>query len=204
MTPPLLHLAPEQAKTLGYIVSELVRNVIEHAEAEHGAILCAQYYKKSNSVRIGIADTGLGIKATLTRAHRADTGLEAIRLALTPGITGTTREEGGTEQNAGAGLFFIKSIATVNRDFFLIYSGNSFYKLLKKSSVRTPRLKADPFMDRHSKSSDLPSWPGTVVGVDITLDQTEEFSRLLDAIRETYRSAVRERRKKRRKRPRFT
>ena len=108
------------------------------------------------------------------------------------------------EQNAGAGLFFIKSIASVNRDFFVIYSGTGFYKLLKKSAARNLRLHADPFADRHSCDGAMPSWPGTVVGVDITLNQTEEFSRLLDAIRETYGSAVRERRKERHRRPRFT
>lgn len=201
---PLLHLEPEQAKTLGYIVSELVRNVIEHADSETGAIVCAQYYAKSNSIRIGIADTGKGIKETITRAHPADSDLEAIRLALMPGITGTTAREGGTEQNAGAGLFFIKSIANVNRDFFVIYSGTGFYKMLKKRSARGSRLNADPFEDRHSASNDMPYWRGTVVGVDITLDQTREFSSLLDAIRDTYSSAIRERRKERRKLPRFT
>lgn len=201
---PLLHLEAEQAKTIGYIVSELVRNVLEHAEAASGAILCAQYYKKSNSIRIGIADTGLGIKATITRSHRAETDLDAVRLALMPGVTGTTSREGGTEQNAGAGLFFIKSIASVNRDFFVIYTGTGFYKLLKKTAARNLRLHADPFLDRHSSDGVMPSWPGTVVGVDITLNQTEEFSRLLDAIRETYSSAVRERRKERHKKPRFT
>lgn len=200
---PMLHVEPEQAKTLGYIFSELIRNVIEHADAENGAILCAQYYKKSNSIRIGIADTGCGIKKTITRAHPAQTDLDAIRLALMPGITGTTSREGGTEQNAGAGLFFIKSIASVNRDFLVIYSGSGFYKLLKKTSTRQ-RLNADPFMDRHTVSADMPAWPGTVVGVDITLDQTEEFSSLLDAIRDTYSSAVRERRQSRHKKPRFS
>ncbi len=201
---PLLHLEAEQAKTLGYMFSELIRNVIEHAEAPNGALLCAQYYKKSNSIRIGIADTGCGIKETITRSHAAETDLDAIRLALMPGITGTTSKEGGTEQNAGAGLFFIKSIASVNRDFFVIYSGTGFYKLLKKTPARHKRLNADPFTDRHTVSSDMPAWPGTVVGVDITLDQTEEFSLLLDAIRDTYSSAVRERRKERHKKPRFS
>jgi anti-sigma regulatory factor (Ser/Thr protein kinase) len=200
---PMLHVEPEQAKTLGYIFSELIRNVIEHADAENGALLCAQYYKKSNSIRIGIADTGCGIRSTITRSHPADTDLAALRLALMPGITGTTSREGGTEQNAGAGLFFIKSIASVNRDFLVIYSGSGFYKLLKKTSTRR-RLNADPFLDRHSMSPDMPAWPGTVVGVDITLDQTEEFSSLLDAIRDTYSSAVRERRQERHKKPRFT
>lgn len=200
---PLLHLEPEQAKTIGYIVSELARNVIEHANAQNGAILCAQYYKKSNSIRIGIADTGVGIKSTINRAYPAKTDLDAIQLALRPGITGTTRREGGTEQNAGAGLFFIKSIANVNRDFFVIYSGHGFYKLLKKSSAMRLRLRADPFEDRHSKDNTFPFWQGTVVGVDITLDQTEEFSLLLDAINKTYSQAVRERKKLKYKRPHF-
>ncbi|EKD47873.1 MAG: hypothetical protein ACD_65C00239G0001, partial [uncultured bacterium] len=39
-------------------MSELVRNVLEHSMSKHGAIVSAQYYKKSNTVRIGIADTG--------------------------------------------------------------------------------------------------------------------------------------------------
>ena len=200
---PLLHLEPEQAQTIGYVVSELVRNVIEHANAGNGALLCAQYYKKSNSIRIGITDTGVGIKKTINQSYPAKNDLEAIQLALWPGITGTTKKEGGTEQNAGAGLFFIKSIATVNRDFFVIYSGNGFYKLLKNPPAKRLRLNADPFKDRHSKDNELPFWQGTIVGVDITLDQTENFSRLLDAIRKTYTTAVRERKKARYKKPRF-
>ncbi|MBI4212653.1 MAG: hypothetical protein HY540_08450 [Deltaproteobacteria bacterium] len=203
---PLLHLEAEQAQTIGYIVSELARNVIEHAAAPHGAMLCAQYYEKSNSIRIGIADTGVGIKKTIGQSHMAATDLQAIHLALTPGITGTTPKEGGTEQNAGAGLFFIKSIAFVNRDYFMIYSGGGFYKLLKRISTKHMALHADPFKDRHSIGSEenpFPYWQGTVVGVDITLDQTKEFSFLLDEIRKTYGSAVRERKRQRYRKPKF-
>jgi len=199
---PLLHLDPKQAEPIRYIVSELVRNVFEHAGSEHGAVLSAQYYKKSNSIRIGIADTGVGIKETIQHSHSVGSHLDALRLALMPGITGTTRREGGTEFNAGAGLFFIKSIAQVNRDFFLIYSGNAVYKLLKRTPVRI-KLHADPFEDRHSKGEDFPFWRGTVVGIDISLDETRAFSTLLDLIRDTYHVAVQERRKARYKKPRF-
>jgi|GEM_PF-2545415 len=146
--------------------------------------------------------TGVGIKATINQSCPAKTDLEAIQLALWPGITGTTNREGGTEQNAGAGLFFIKTIASVNRDFFVIYSGNSLYKLLKKPFELRRRLNADPFQDRHSKEENLPLWQGTVIGMDITLDQTEEISLLLDAIRETYSVAVQERKRARYKNPR--
>jgi anti-sigma regulatory factor (Ser/Thr protein kinase) len=201
---PLLHLESEQAKTICYIVSELARNVLEHAASKYGAVLCAQYYKKSNSIRIGIADTGVGIKETINQSYSAATDLAAIKLALQPGVTGTTRKEGGTEQNAGAGLFFIKSIASVNRDFFMIYSGNGFYKLLKKTSSSQMRLNADPAKDRHSEDGDMPYWHGTVVGIDLSLNQTEAFSRLLDAIKKTYGDAIRERKKSRYKKPKFT
>lgn len=197
---PLLHLQPVQVDPIRYVVSELVRNVIEHARSPIGAIVSAQYYKKSNRIAIGIVDTGVGIKKTINQSYAAPTHLEAIRLALIPGITGTTKREGGTEYNAGAGLFFIKSIAKVNRDFFMIYSGNALYKMLKTGSKR---LYANPFDDNHSKSDDLPIWNGTVVGVDISLDETQEFSKLLDLIREIYSKAIKERRKARYKKPKF-
>lgn len=201
---PLLHLEPKHVEPIKYIVSELVRNVLEHSGSETGATLCAQYYKKSKTIRIGIADTGVGIKETINMSHNAPTDMEGIRLALTPGITGTTSMDGGTEYNAGAGLFFIKSIAKVNRDFFMIYSGSAMYKLLKTNEItKHVRLYVDPFMDRHSKEEQLSFWKGTVVGIDLTLEKSHEFSILLDLIRRTYRNAMKERRRARYRRPRF-
>lgn len=200
---PLLHLEPKHAEPIRYIMSELIRNVLEHSLSSEGAIVSAQYYKKSNTIRIGIADTGIGIWKTINESHNPKNDLEAIRMALTPGITGTTNKEGGTERNAGAGLFFIKSIAAINSDFFVIYSGKGFYKLLKRKGKKI-QLHADPFTDRHSKRDDLPSWQGTVVGIDISLDTTQEFSLLLKLLNETLREAVKERKKERYKKPQFT
>lgn len=203
---PLLHLAdtPKHAESIRYIISELVRNVLEHSGSEHGAIVSAQYFKKTNTIRIGIADTGVGIKNTINHSYKTTNDAEAVRLALMPGVTGTTKREGGSEQNAGAGLFFIKSIASINRNFFMMYSGDSLYKLLmRKPDKRGFQLYADPLQDRHTLKTELPYWQGTVVGIDISLDATSEFSSLLDLIRSTYRSAVRERRKARYKRARF-
>ncbi len=202
---PLLHLAPSQAESIRYIVSELVRNVLEHSESRIGAIVSAQYYKKSNTIRIGVVDTGVGIKQTINQSHPARTDMEAIRLALMPGVTGTSKREGGSEQNAGAGLFFIKSIAKVNRDFFSIYSGSAMYKQLKSrhDGGRRMKLHIDPFDDRHSREENLPYWQGTAVGIDMTLETTEAFSTLLDLIRDTYQQAMKERKKARFRKPRF-
>ncbi len=200
---PLLHLQPEQAETIRYVVSELIRNVLEHSGSPHGAIVAAQYHKKSNLIRLGIADTGFGVKQTINRSHSAWTDIEALKLALTPGVTGTTPREGGTRENAGAGLFFIKSIAVNNRNFFMLYSGDSLYKLLKRPAQSPVKLYADPSRDRHSEKAGLPYWQGTVVGIDLSLDDTGAFKTLLAAIRTTYSSAVRERKKSRYKRARF-
>lgn len=199
---PLLHLDPQHAEPIRYIMSELIRNVLEHAESKSGAIVSAQYYKESNIVRIGIADTGIGILKSIKRSHNPKNDLEALRLALTPGITGTTSKEGGTDWNAGAGLFFIKSIASVNSDFFVIYSGNAMYKLLKNKTKKT-KLHADPFEDRHSKKNDLPKWQGTAVGIDLSLGQTQEFSILLKLFREAWSGAIQKRKNSRYKKPQF-
>ncbi len=200
---PLLHLDQKNSQPIKYIISELVRNVLEHSNSQHGAIVSAQYYQKSNTIRIGIVDSGVGISKTIRRSHSAPTDLDAIQLALTPGITGTTSKEGGTDYNAGAGLFFTKSIAKINKDFFILYSGNTLYKLLREKDEKKVILYSDPFKDKHTKDIKLPIWSGTVVGIDIKLTKTEEFTTLLDSIRDTYVKSVRERKKSKYKKPKF-
>jgi anti-sigma regulatory factor (Ser/Thr protein kinase) len=202
---PLLHLEPQQADAIKYMVGELVRNVLEHSGSPEGAFVAAQYYPKPNMVRLGICDTGVGIWRTIHKSWPVSTDIDAIKLALRPGITGTTKREGGTDTNAGAGLFFIKSMAMVARDYFIIYSGTGLYKLTKrdKRTKGFPRLSADPEYDKHAAKNNAPDFPGTVVGIDISLDQTTEFTTLLAAIRGAYTEAVKERKKQRYKKPRF-
>ncbi|PIS22310.1 hypothetical protein COT50_02495, partial [candidate division WWE3 bacterium CG08_land_8_20_14_0_20_41_10] len=152
---PLLHLEPIQAEPLKYVVAELVRNVFEHSCSPFGAIICAQYYPDTKIIRIGIADTGVGIKRTISQSYATGKDVSAIKLALVPGVTGTTTRIGGTETNAGAGLFFIKSIAKVGRNFFMVYSGDALYKLLRTEQDRPVRLYPDPDKDKHSEKEKL-------------------------------------------------
>lgn len=202
---PLLHLNAQQSDAIKYMVGELVRNVLEHSGSEAGAFVAAQYYAKPNMVRLGICDAGVGVWRTIHQTWPAQTDLDAIKWALTPGITGTTKREGGTETNAGAGLFFVKSMAMVARDYFILYSGTGLYKLTKRDKriKGLPRLRADPTKDAHAETNDAPNFPGTLVGIDISLDQTSEFTSLLSVIRTAYTEAVKERKKSRYKRPKF-
>lgn len=205
---PLLHLQdqPSQADAIKYIVGELVRNVLEHGRSENGAIVAAQYYQDSNVIRLGICDAGIGIRASMTRVwgSHTQTDLEAIKWALVPGVSGTTTREGGTAENAGAGLFIVKSIAMLTRDYFMLYSGSGVYRLLKRRpDVKLIRLNADPNRDRHAETNEAPYLRGTLVGIDISLDKIGEFTSLFEEIRRAYSSAVRERKKARYKRPKF-
>lgn len=203
---PIFHLSdyPEQADTMRYIIDEVTRNVIEHAGVDASALVCVQYYHRSKKIRIGIADVGLGLRTTLQRHHQVASHLHAIQLALWPGITGTTSRPSGSNQNAGAGLFFTKSMARVNKDHFLIYSGDAMYKLLEPKEQQRLQIPVDPFQDRHTKEEGLPFWKGTAVGIDITLEQTQQFQVLLSALNTVLEKAVRERKKKMSyKKPRF-
>ncbi len=201
---PLLHLEPNKVEPIKYIISELVRNVLEHAFAPDGAIVCAQYYKKSNTIRLGVVDTGIGIKDSLQLSYHPRNDLSAITLALTPGVTGTTKKLGGvSEMNAGAGLFFIKSLAKTSRDFFMMYSGNAMYKLLKNPKNKQIKLIADPLKDHYSSDSHLPHWKGTVVAIDLCLNETIDFKELLTSIGKVYSEGKKKLIKERYRKPKF-
>ncbi len=188
---PLLHAAPEEAGPIKFVISELVRNVLEHASSPVGALVCAQYYKKTARLSVGVADRGIGIRASISRSHPSKSALGAIQLALRPGITGTTSRFGGNEYNAGAGLFLVKSIAQASRNFFVAYSEDAVFKLLKTPAKATPRITADPAMDRARRLHGLSEWPGTAMGIDVSVAAHETFQELLVDIRKAYDLDVR-------------
>lgn len=200
---PLLHATPEQVYPIKYVMSELVRNVIEHSRSDIGAIVTAQYFKKTNRISIGVVDRGIGIKTSLDRYYPTDSDKQAISLALKPGVTGTTRKIGGTEFNAGAGLFFTKSIAKVSKNFFFVYSGDSFYKLHKTPIGKQVRLYVNPEQDKSKFATQIPYWQGTAVGIDISMDMSQEFDALLEMIRRVYHLDVKQTKKAKYKKPKF-
>lgn len=200
---PLLHAAPTVSDPIRYVVSELGRNVLEHSQSPVGGFVCAQYFQNKKRIAIGMADAGIGIATAIRASHTARTDPDALRLALRPGVSGVTPKIGGNETNAGAGLFFIRSIAKISGNFFVIYSGETSYKLLRKQSDPSV-LFADPSREGHRIVDDLPAWQGTVIGIDINVDETTQFSSLLEIIRQSYRLDVKARKKDYFKKIQFT
>jgi anti-sigma regulatory factor (Ser/Thr protein kinase) len=181
---PLLHATPEDSEAIQYVVSELVRNVLEHSASPVGAVVCAQYYKNTNRVAIGVADAGIGILESMQRSHPVSKSLDAISLAMQPGVSGTTSRPGGTDFNAGAGLFFCKAIASASENTFVIYSGDALFKLRRADDPNI--LYPDPAFDRATRHTDVPIWNGTVVGIDVAVEKKTPFSALLRLIRDAY------------------
>jgi len=203
---PLLHAPQDEVEPIQYVISELVRNVIEHASSPTGALLCAQYYKRSRRLALGVADTGIGIRASLARNYPTENDLQAVLLALRPGVTGTARDMYGTDYNAGAGLFFTKSIACASNNLLVLLSGRGYFKLLRTPAARAKKsilIRSNPDKDYHRGYSDLPAWQGTAAGIDIAIEKGRTFAQLLAAIRQVYGIDRRAAAKRRFKEPRF-
>lgn len=203
---PILHLEPERSDMIKYVLGELIRNVIEHSMSRNGAFVTVNYVAERNKLSVGICDTGVGLRASLEKYHAPVDDMDAIRLALMPGVSGTTARDGGTGDNAGAGLYIVKSIAKMTRNYFVIYSGDSAYKLHKydKRVKYGPRLNENPFADKHAAYDGLPSFGGTLIGLDITLTDAESFGEVLERIKISYSQVIRERKQRKYKEVRFT
>jgi len=200
---PILHTTRENSRVIKHVFSELLRNVLEHSLCPLGGNVCATYNKKREKISIGISDTGIGIFESIRRYHNVKDSKEALVSALTPGISGTTSRLGGTEENAGAGLFFTKCIAQSTRNHFLIYSGNSYFKLKTTPQYKPVVLNVNPEDDFANIKGNLLPFNGTLIGIDIFIEDTKAFNNLMYKIGHAYRLGVKKAKKNYYKRIKF-
>lgn len=201
---PILHTTRENSRVIKHVFSELLRNVLEHADAALGGNVCATYNRRRKKISIGISDAGKGLFNSLRRFHEISNHRQAIISALTPGITGTTSRLGGTSENAGAGLFFTKCIAQSTKNHFLIYSGNSYFKLKLTPGGKKISFNPSPENDYCSIRDNLPYFQGTLVGIDINIEDDEAFNNLISNIGSAYQLSVKKTKKDYFKRIKFT
>jgi len=184
---PLLHVeSAEMVNAVRYCFQELGRNVLEHSGGA-AAYACAQYYPGSNKVSIAVADCGEGLYESLRWNHaELDTDESAALLALRPGVSGSAATQFGGRENAGAGLFFTKTIAKVSGERFFIYSGRGGYLLFQHRDATQPALiLEDAAQDRHKLLAGS-QWPGTIVSLEIGVSPEYSFSEVLRTIRNRY------------------
>jgi len=191
---PILHTTRNNSRVIKHVFSEILRNVIEHSQSQYGGNVCATYNRKRKKISIGISDAGIGLQNSLARSHKVLSCQDAIIKALTPGVSGVTSRIGGNSENAGAGLFFTKCIAQSTKNHFLIYSGDSYYKL-KLSKGELDQFCSDPTEDRCTIKSNLPYFQGTLVGIDIHIEDNEAFNNLITNIGQAYAASIKQSKK---------
>lgn len=112
-----------------FVVREMIRNIFDHSQSPH-YYYASQAYRANNSVEVVIADVGVGLLATIPfdveeRWFGKDTDEEAIRKALTPGISALSNHSYAPEdyKNSGYGLALVKRIIQRTDGLFSIASG---------------------------------------------------------------------------------
>ncbi len=200
---PILHTSSDTSRVVKHVFSELLRNILEHSMSSNGGHVCATYNKNKRKISVGISDNGRGILKGMQGYRHFTSHKEALLSALTPGISGTTKRLGGTQENAGAGLFFTKCIAQSTRNHFLIYSGDCYFKLRTTPKNENIIFHPDPRDDYARIKEGLPYFPGTLIGIDIHIADTEAFNKLIDRIGDAYSHSLKKMKKDYYKRIKF-
>jgi hypothetical protein len=170
----LLHLSdqPEEAKAVQYVLSELVRNVREHSGTEYGAVVCAQNYPGEHGrkyISVGVADTGVGVRSTLSRKHNVENDRVAVQLATQAGVSGALPGMYGSSNNAGAGLFFTRALSESSDQYFALASGDAMFRTTTGVTPRTD--------DQLTFS--ISKYPGTIACVNFGLEKEVDFDGFL-------------------------
>ncbi len=137
----------DEWRTVSYIISELINNVCHHSRSYGFAL--AQYYEKTNCVKISIGDPGIGLKEALRERYYDDvkTHGDAINKALEPLITSNPPHFGQPERrNRGVGLSMVHRLVMESRGKLQIYSGTAM-------------------LNGNDMFSGQPMWQGTLVSV---------------------------------------
>lgn len=184
-------LVPEAAHdtartTLGYVMVELLRNVLQHSQDELGAIVGAQrnFGGRNTSqpfIQVAVADSGVGILTALSRQHpELRDAREALDKALWPHFSGTFPEgKTGNQENAGLGLFVISEMAKAVGGRLVVASRGATLVLEPGPS---PDIHRQRYLDAGV------GFDGTLVAFEIPEQLSEDFEtlfqRILDRARE--------------------
>lgn len=159
----------ELFNVLAYALREIFRNCFEHGETD-SLYYCAQYWPNSNKVEFAVSDFGVGIRRGLSRNpnFRTRDDKEAIYNALLPGVSGRLHEPRRSENwfNSGYGLYMTQRLAR-NGGNFVICSNS-------RAVCLTPKTKTDY----------VTSFPGTIIRVNLSVDEIGEVQKRLAEFRE--------------------
>lgn len=168
----------EAQQALRYAMSELARNVLQHAQSPIGGVAMAQYFPTSGRLQVAICDLGCGVRTALVQRYpELRTDMESLRLATLPHSSGAqpAGPYGGGVENAGLGLFYSREIAWRAGGSFWMASGEALLGIRGDEETVWNRARAEP--ERVYRR--IQRWPGTVVVLDFPVDGVPDFAAIL-------------------------
>ena len=131
-----------------------MQNVIQHSEDDSGGLLIAKkmnsgYYRDDKPcIQITVVDNGVGILKSLQRNHRIELADVALLDSIKPHFSGAFPEEqiGGTDVNAGLGLFMISEIAKELGGYLAICSSGKLLSIKGNSDENNSTAIKDAFL----------------------------------------------------------
>lgn len=143
--------------SLGFIVGELINNIIDHSESECGGFMCAQMYPAKDILEICFSDFGIGIPASLKNSlalenFDSNEDCEQIDYSLNFGVTSGS---GTNKSNTGQGLYFLTKLIKENKGRMKIFSNNGMI-LINKNEHKFESLKSP--------------WIGTTIMFELNLN----------------------------------
>ncbi len=167
-------------RAVGYVLVELLRNVLQHSQDPLGAVVAAQVGAHSGRswVQVAVGDAGIGIFEALRGMHPSlDSARAALERALWPHLSGAF-EQGmtgsPTQSNAGLGLFFISEIAKLERGKLVIASRGATLLL---EGGEEPEQHTFRFLEPEGLG-----FPGTLVAFEMPLGEVADYGRLMETI----------------------
>jgi anti-sigma regulatory factor (Ser/Thr protein kinase) len=120
--------------TLTYSIREIVRNVLEHSYSTTYTI-AAQYWPNQGKAELAVADAGRGMVSSLKENPklRVDTDLDALKLAMLPGISSKAWRRTGSYDawaNSGYGLFMTQRLCSLGGQFTVL-TGTSGIRVIE-------------------------------------------------------------------------
>jgi hypothetical protein len=147
------------AKSLYLCLTELTENVYYHADTPLGGFAAAQSLKGTRELEIGIADLGVGIRASLAKnpdyTAEATDDLSAIKTAMRPTVTATPT------RNSGYGLAFTQFLLELNEGRLMVRSGTGHVQVGER---RIEKVEEYPL-------------PGTLVALRLHTDRPFDFQK---------------------------
>ena len=94
---------------ISYSIREIMRNVFEHSQSQ-SCFFCGQRYG-NGIINLSLFDEGRGLLKSLQESHDIESDIDAIKLAVRPGMSRVNLTDGNNEfDNSGFGLYVLSEI----------------------------------------------------------------------------------------------